>query len=250
MRSRSLLVLFIVAFTVCLSSVAVAAGIDSVLTRWTKKVDLKDDLGAKLFIDVTYYSSEYVEALVQSEAEKNLWTNDEMENYKYELLKTLRLNEYLPFNFAFNNLGPSLRMSPFDRYLTLFVDGKKYSPVDYDKRFNFKLQGERDGLVYFPRYDQETGKPILEGVKTVKLKIDGRIGGVGTGKQMEFFWDVKDDDPEKLYTGKAASKLELERLIRRMEKLNEEKQDLQAQLAELQQKINEVSARIEVLEKQ
>lgn len=251
MRRRSLFsVLFVVMFLACLSSAAYADKIDSVLTKWTKKVDLKDDLGGKLFIDVTYYSAEYVEALVQSEADKNLWTNDEMETYKYELLKTLKLNEYLTFNVKFKNLGSSLHMAPFDSRLILFIDGKKYSPVDYDKRFNFKLQGDREGLAYFARYDQETGKPLLGNTRTIKLKIDDRIGGVAMGKQMDFFWNVADDNPEKLYSGKAASKLELERLIRRLEQLRSDKSDLEAQLADLQQKINEVEARVDVLEQQ
>lgn len=248
MRRYPFLPLLALILMLVLSSCAFAASVDSVLTRWTKKFDMKDDLGSELFVDVTYYSAEYVEALVQSEAQKNLWTQDEMETYKYELLKTLKLNDYLTFNIKINNLGPSMHMAPFDSHLTLFIGGEKYEPVDYDKRFNFKLQGEREGLVYFPRYDEKTGNPVLGNVKTIKLKIDGRVGGIASGKKMDFFWDVKDDDPEKLYTGKAASKLELERLIRRLEKLNEEKQDLQAKLADVQQKINEVSARIDVLE--
>ncbi len=248
-RSVTLLLLF--AFlTFGLATAAFPASVDSVLLKWTKKVDLKDDMGSKLFIDVTYYSAEYVEALVQSEAEKNLWTQDEMETYKYELLKSLKLNEYLTFNVQINNQGPSMHMAPFDSRLTLFIGGKKYKPVDYDKRFNFKLMGKREGLVYFRRYDEESGKPLLGHVRTIKLKMDDRIGGVAMGKKVDFYWDVKDDDPERLYTGKAASKLELERLIRRLDKLNGQKRELEAELAELQQKINEVSARIDVLEQQ
>ena len=43
---------------------------------FSEKTDLQT-----VAIKVTYYSAEYVEALVRSEAEKNLWTKDEMENY-------------------------------------------------------------------------------------------------------------------------------------------------------------------------
>ena len=46
-----------------------------------------------------------IEALVQSEANKNLWTSDEAEQYKYELLKTLTLEEYIPIFIEFDNRG-------------------------------------------------------------------------------------------------------------------------------------------------
>ena len=40
-------------------------------------------------------------------------------------------------------------MAPFDNKVTLWAGSKKLSPADYDKRFNFKLSGYREGLVYF-----------------------------------------------------------------------------------------------------
>ena len=150
------------------ASCAVAAPYDQVLQRWTKTNQYKNDIGAEMWISASYYAAEYIEALVQAEADKNLWTEDELERYKYELLKALQLEEYLPFRIEFDNRASPISMAPFDEQVTLWIGNKKYKPMDYDKRFNFKLSGKRDGMVYFPRYD-EKGKSLLDGVKSVKL---------------------------------------------------------------------------------
>ena len=131
-----------------------AADFDSILQKWSRTYTTKGDMGDELTIVATYYSAEYIEALVQREAEKNLWTESELENYKLELLKALQLEEYIPIMLSFDMKGAPLRMAPFDNKVTLWVGGKKLSPADYDKRFNFKLSGKREGLVYFPRYDE------------------------------------------------------------------------------------------------
>ncbi len=116
-----------------------AAG--SVMSRWTKKefYTEKDTQGG-LELEITLYSAEYVEALIEAEAEKNLWTADEKEQYKYQLLKTLNLEEYVPFHFSFSNNGPSMHTGPLRQNGEPLDGKKKFAPVDYDKRFNFKLR--------------------------------------------------------------------------------------------------------------
>jgi len=116
-----------------------AADFDSILQKWSRTYSTRGDMGDELTIVATYYSAEYIEALVQREAEKNLWTESEVENYKYELLKALQLEEYIPVMLSFDMKGAPLRMAPFDNKAILWVGGKKLSPADYDKRFNFKL---------------------------------------------------------------------------------------------------------------
>jgi len=226
-----------------------AADFDSILQKWSRTYSTKGDMGDELTIVATYYSAEYIEALVQREAEKNLWTESEVENYKYELLKALQLEEYIPIMLSFDMKGAPLRMAPFDNKAILWVGGQKLSPADYDKRFNFKLSGKREGLVYFPRYD-ESGKSYLEGVSTLRLTIDGNIGPITMGKQIDFYWDVSKDDPSKLYEGRAASRLELERLIRRLNQLKEQKSKLEEQIAGIEKEIEMVEERIEELEKE
>jgi len=225
------------------------ADFDSILQKWSRTYTTKGELGDELTIVATYYSAEYIEALVQREAEKNLWTESELENYKLELLKALQLEEHIPIMLSFDMKGAPLRMAPFDNKVTLWVGGQKLSPADYDKRFNFKLSGQRDGLVYFPRYD-ENGKSYLEGVSTLRLTIDGNIGPITMGKQIDFYWDVSKDDPSKLYEGRAASRLELERLIKRLNQLKDQKSKLEEQITGIEKEIEMVEARIEELEKE
>ena len=226
-----------------------AADFDSILQKWSRTYTTKGDLGDELTIVATYYSAEYIEALVQREAEKNLWTESEMEDYKYELLKVLKLTEYIPIMLSFDMKGAPLRMAPFDNKVTLWAGSKKLSPADYDKRFNFKLSGYREGLVYFPRYD-ENDKPYLEGISTLKLTIDGDIGPITMGKQIDFYWDVSHDDPSRLYAGRAAARLELERLIKRLNQLKDEKSKLEEQIAGIDKEIQMVQSRIEELERE
>lgn len=238
-------------FATPFSSAVFAADPDSIISRWEKSERYSESGdSAILKIKVTYYAAEYVEAVVQKEAEKNLWTQDEMENYKYDLLKSLQMDEYIPIHVAFDSFGPSLHMAPFDRQVSLWIGKKKYSPSDYDKRFNFKLMGKRDGLVYFPRFDEKTGKPLLENVERVRLVFKDGISTSTMGKDVEFVWDVSKDDPAKLFEGKAASKIEIDRLIKRIEMLNQQKGTLEAQLAEIQEELDTINARIEELQKQ
>lgn len=226
--------------------------LESVMSRWTKKEFYTEkDVQGGLELEITLYSAEYVEALIEAEAEKNLWTADEKEQYKYQLLKTLNLEEYVPFHFSFNNNGPSMHMAPFDKLVSLWMGKKKYEPVDYDKRFNFKLQGRRDGMVWFPRYDEKTGKSLIEGVGTVKMDISGSISPFLSNKQfVSFLWDIGKDNPGRLYEGRAASRLELDRLIKRIEKLNAEKRELETKLNELNNELSSVNKRVEELQKQ
>jgi len=227
------------------------ADTEDVLKRWQKERTFRNDLGSELTVKVTYFSSEYIEALVTSEAEKNLWTADEMENYKYELLKTLMLDEYIPIHVEIDNRGPAMHMAPFDRQVTLWLDGDKYSPADYDKRFNFKLSDKRDGFVFFPRFDEKTGKSLLEDVKRAKVSIKGSISSTTDGiATIDYLWDVYNDDPTRLYSGKAAAQLEIDRLIKRLEKLMAEKTKLESQLSEVQSEVDMVNQRIEELRKQ
>jgi len=228
---------------------SLGADFDSILQKWSRTYTTKGDMGDVLTITATYYSAEYIEALVQREAEKNLWTESEVENYKLELLKALQLEEYIPIMLSFNMKGAPLRMAPFDNKVTLWVGSKKLSPADYDKRFNFKLSGQREGLVYFPRYD-ENGKSYLEGVSTLRLTIDGNIGPITMGKQIDFFWDVSQDDPSKLYHGRVAAQLELERLVKRLNQLKDQKSQLEEKIVGIEKEIEMVEARIEELQKE
>jgi hypothetical protein len=246
-RNLFLFTLVIVIFTLLAGT---ASADEKIFSRWRRTQHFEGELGGYLDITATYYSAEYIEALVQEEAKKNLWTADEMETYKYQMLRSLNLDNTIPVHLEFDNMTSSMHMAPFDKMATLWIGNKKYSPVDYDKRFNFKLQGKRDGLVFFPRYDAK-GKPLLEGAKTIRFSLSSGISGETMKyNSIDFFWDVHLDNPEGLYKGKAASRLELDRLIKRIEKLNAEKKDLENKLGEINAELDEVNKRVLELQKQ
>lgn len=224
---------------------------DAVLARWSHENNFASKgTEQTLRIKATYYSNEYIEALVTAEAEKNLWTADETENYKYTLLKNLNLAETIPFKIEMYVRGVPMYPGPFDRHITMRVGKKTYAPVDYDKRFNFRLLGARDGMVYFPRYDPKTGKDILEGAKEIRVIFDRSISmAIETGQDVLWIWDLR-KDRGKIGGGKAADRLEVDRLIKRTDKLKADREALRKQLAELDKEFDEVNTRIDELQAQ
>ena len=231
------------------SAAAWAAPYDEVLNRW-QKTQKFSDAGETIAITVTYYSSEYIEALVQSEAEKNLWTADELEMHKYQLLKTLRLDDTIPVKFQFEGMGPTLHLAPFGQQVWIWIGKKRYDPVDFDPRFNFGVTEKIDGMVYFPRFDEKTGKDLLEGVGSVKVVVSGGISMAVKPVNVDFIWDVGNDDPSRLYGGQAGSRLEMDRLIKRLANLNREKEECEQRLGELNAEISTVEARMKELQQQ
>ncbi|OUO90390.1 hypothetical protein, partial [Cloacibacillus sp. An23] len=209
-----------------------AAQFDRVLDRWQKsRKYIGDDDISNLTMRATYYSAEFIEAYVQSEAGKNLWTEQETEDYKFKFLKALRLEEMIPIQIEFDNNAETMHPGPFDIMVSLIIKNKRYKPVDYDKRFNFAFQGKKEGLVYFPRYDEKTGKDLLEGVNSVTLEIRGTVAPTITrGNPTRFQWDVSRDDPSKLYQGTTAARIETDRLIKRLENLRKDESSEQARL--------------------
>lgn len=220
------------------------------MERWVRRSNAVEKDGTQeVKLKVTYYANEYVEALVNSEAEKNLWTQDEMENYRYTLLKTLNLQESIPFHIDLYVSGVPMYPAPFDKHIYLMIGKKKYTPSDYDKRFNFKISGGRDGMVYFPRYDPKTGADLLKGAKDIRLFFDASITYAQAGKgDFMWIWDITKDKPASAGDGKAAARLEIDRLLRRMEKLDKERQDLQGKLDAIDKELSEINSRMDELQ--
>ena len=225
---------------------------ERILNAWTRQEGRNDGTGMQsVGIKVTYYAAEYVEALVRSEGERNLWTRDEEEQFKYNLLKTLNLEERIAFHVEFDTTGVPVYLQPFDRHLKLYVGKKVLEPVDYDKRFNVKLQGRRDGMIWFPRYEEKTGKNLLEGVKELRLVLSGSISQATTrGGDLRFVWNIEKDDPSVLNSGTAANRLEVDRLIKRLEKLRSDRSGLQEQIDIIDKELTEIDSRVDELQRQ
>ena len=241
-------VLTIATFITAICATAYAAAIDNILLRW-RKTALYEENTSNLTVAVTYYSAELVEAEIQAEAEKNLWTQDELERYKYRYLQMLNLAEMIPIKVEFVNNGPTMYPGPFDKMIDMKIGNKTYEPVDYDKRMNFSFQGEKEGLVFFNRFDPKTGKNILEGQKRVTIEISSGISPLiaGRGKRARFFWDIKNDDPSKLYAGQTAARLETDRLLKRLENLRKDRAGEEARLKAIDDEINTIQTRLDEL---
>ena len=228
-----------------------ADALDNVLQRWTKSTEVEDtEFGGKLEVSATYYSAEYIEAMVQKEAKANLWTEDEMENFKYRFLSTLKLDEMIPIHVEFINNGPTMHMGPFDIMVKLRIKNKLYKAVDYDKRFNFSFQGQKDGLVFFPRYDEKTGRDLLKDVKNVRLEIAPAVSPLLEGREISFMWDVARDNPSKLYEGTTAARIETERLLKRLENLRKDKAEEESRLSAIENEISTIQSRLDELAQQ
>ena len=224
--------------------------VNPVLEAWSHESVFRDKATEQVLkMKVTYFSAEYVEALISDEAERNLWTRDEMENYKYALLKNLNMAESIPFKVEMQVQGMPMYAGPFEKHIAMRVGKKKYEPTDYDRRFNFKIIGARDGMVFFPRYDPDTGKEILEGAKDVRIAFDSSVSHAASthAGDILWVWDLA-KDRGKISGGKAANRLEADRLIKRADKLKNEREELQRKLAELNKEYNDVNSRIDELQ--
>ncbi len=217
---------------------------------WRQKKSFRNDMGSTLEVEMTYYAAQYVEQSVMEEAEKNLWTQDEAENYRYRLLQQLKLEDSIPIFIRFNNNGPALRMAPFDAQLTLIVGRHRLAPTDYDRRFNFKVTDTREGFVYFPRYDEKGNPYLTDKVRSVRLTMNGSVTPVTMGRTIDFIWDVIDDDPSKLLQGRAGARMEMDRLLKRLENLTKQGKDLQGQLDDLESEIRTINKRMMELQTQ
>ena len=222
---------------------------DETLKAWSHETKAQNKEGDQdIRLKITYFSNEYVDALVNSEAERNMWTADEMENYKYTLLKNLNLGESIPFHLEMYVRGIPMYAQPFDKHITMMVGGKKYTPIDYDRRFNFKILGPRDGMIYFPRYDEKTGKEVLSGARDVRVIFDSAIShALAERGDVTWIWDLT-KDRGKIAGGRAADRLEADRLIKRSSKIDAERAELQKKIDELNKEYESVNKRIDELQ--
>lgn len=219
-----------------------AKDIDAKLKRWTRTQEVKDDMGGRFTLTVTPYTGDYINMMIESEAEKNLWTASEMEDYKYNFLKSIQLDDYFAFHVEVENLGATAHMAPFNEMVYIWIGNKKYTPADYDQRFNMPLQGKRDGLVFFPRYDDKSGRPLLDKDTLLRFVLISGASPVLSTRDISLTWDIKAETG--VIVGTAADRMEVDRLLRRVEKLNGERTELQQQLDAKDQEIEEIMKRI------
>ncbi len=219
--------------------------------EWRKKNEIHDNYGGSLDIEATYYAAEYVERATQEQAQKNLWTEEETEDYRYNLLQQLKLDDTIPIFLKFSNRGPALRMAPFEEQVTLTIGKNRLKPIDFDRRFNFKIEGTREGFVYFPRYDAKGNPYLTDKVKTIRFDISSSITPIAQGRTAIYFlWDVKDDNPDKILRGKSGARIEMDRLTKRVGLLTDEGRKLQTRMDEIGEELKKINERMMELQRQ
>ncbi len=217
--------------------------------RSEKRRDADNSQTSYVEVEAAFFSPEYIEAHVQDQAQKNLWTEQELEDYKYKYLQTLQLDKMIPFLIHIDNSAEAMHMSPFDNIIKMRVGSKTYKPVDYDKRFNFRLMGEIEGLVFFPRYDEKTGKPLIpEKGGTVQLEFNSFMSPI-LKSNINLMWSLGNQNINRLYQGKTAARLESDRMLERLEKLRKEKEAIDAKAGTMQQEIDTIQKRLDDLQK-
>ena len=88
----------------------------------------------------------------------------------------------------------------------------------------------------------------MEGARDVRVILDGSIGYATAARgDITWVWDIKQDKP-KTDTGKAATRLEIDRLLKRMEKLNADRAKIQKELDTVNQEYDKINARIDELQ--
>ena len=123
MKKKSIATLLLLAMIVLFTGAANADPFDQVLNRWTKTIKyIDEDKISFLEIKATYYSAEFIEAYVQKEAKDNMWTQQEMEDYKYNFLAALQMTEMIPIMIEFTNNAETMHLGPFDIMVKLGIN--------------------------------------------------------------------------------------------------------------------------------
>ncbi len=224
-----------------------------IMHSWVRSENRRDSDNSQtsyVEVEAAFFSPEYIEAHVQDQAQQNLWTEQELEDYKYKYLQTLQLDKTIPFLIRIDNAAESMHMSPFDNIVKMRIGSKTYKAINYDKRFNFRLLGEIEGLVFFPRYDEKTGKPLIpEKGGTVQLEFNSFMSPI-LKSNINLMWSLGNQDINRLYQGKTAARLESDRMLERLERVKKEKEAIDAKNRSMQQEIDTIQKRLDELQKQ
>lgn len=162
MKKISLLVASLLLLLMVMPLTANADSFDQVMQRWMKKQLFQSDMDGNLTVKVIYYSAEYMEAYIQSEAKKNLWTESETEDFKYKFLTALNLNETIPIYIEFVNNGPTMYLGPFDNMVSLRIKNKTYKRSNMTSASTSVFRDRRTVLYSFPGMMSRQAKIYLQ----------------------------------------------------------------------------------------
>lgn len=218
--------------------------------EWTKTRTFSNSMGSSTTLSLTYYSAQAVAAEVAAKAQKEMWTASEAENYRYNLLNELKLDEYIPVKFSVKNAGPRLHLVPFDSQIVMHIGKNAISPAEFDPKLNYAVTEGVEGLVWFPRFDSKGNPYITDKTKTVKVTLYNSVAPAVMDDTWSVVFDTSSDDPKLLEVGTAGARREIDRLLKRVEILRADKAKAEEMLNKLNSELETVNARIEELQKQ
>jgi len=119
-----------------------------ILERWTSF-----HWGRDCLVWLVHYPEELVEPWVASEAARSGMSDAEKESYRRSFINDLRLAETEPFLMTVYVFGPRpLDLGAFASSVFLESgDGRRFSPLSYERKFDQPLSGVVQGLVFFPK---------------------------------------------------------------------------------------------------
>lgn len=154
--------------------------------KWSVENNIDSDISAK----ITYFNPEVFLTYVNYEAKLKSWSSQEKEQKKQEVLNSL--NEYLIFRFFLKSKkNPEYTKIIDSDWQACLIDdlGNKYLPEKI-KEEEAELKSSYSGIfygriiyVYFPKYNNFNGKPILtKDTRWMKIEISKN------SKAKEFKW--------------------------------------------------------------
>ncbi len=149
----------------------------AILERWTSF-----HWGRDCLVWIVHYPEELVDPWVGAEAARSGMTEAEKEEYREDFEKELRIGDTEAFLVTVYAFGPRpLSLAPFSGALSLQkADGRRISPLSYEKKFDAPLSGIVQGLVFFPKQGDGDFSLVMKGlgVQTEQLFAFGSPGEI------------------------------------------------------------------------
>ncbi|GHT01269.1 hypothetical protein AGMMS50276_28920 [Synergistales bacterium] len=122
--------------------------------------------GRDCLVWIVNYPEELADPWAEAEAQRRGMTESEKEAYKKSFISQLSLDKLEPFLFTVYSFGARpLSLAPIsDNVALLTAQGERVKPVRYDKALDAPLNGVVQGLVFFPRQNNEDFSLSVKGM--------------------------------------------------------------------------------------
>ena len=129
--------------------------------------------GRDCLVWIVHYPEELVEPWVESEAGRTGMTESDRKAYRDKFVAELSLGKAEPFLFTVYAFGPrALSFSPFSEKIALVTeDGERFKPIRYDRALDQSITGIVQGLVFFPKQNDDNFAISVQGMGVYDERI-------------------------------------------------------------------------------